>query len=58
MLKEEKVKAEVRDEGRGNSSSKISGRIITVGTIYKIGEIQCITFTTAKSPRIRPRHVT
>jgi hypothetical protein len=45
LLKEEKIKAEVRGEGRGQFMLQETGWTITVkdGTIYKIGETRYFT---------------
>jgi hypothetical protein len=48
LLKEEEVKAEVREEGRGQFKLQETGWTVTVkeGTVYKTGETRCATFTT------------
>jgi hypothetical protein len=49
LLKEEEVKAEVREEGRGHFKLQETGWTITVkdGTVYKTGETRCAFFTTS-----------
>ncbi|KAH8761533.1 hypothetical protein F5883DRAFT_562100 [Diaporthe sp. PMI_573] len=48
LLQEEEVKAEVREERRGQFKLQDTGWTITVkdGTVYKTGETRCVTFPT------------
>jgi len=48
LLKEEEVKAEVREEMRGQSMLRDTGWTVTVkdGVVYKTGETRCVTFAT------------
>ncbi|CAM6002057.1 unnamed protein product [Sphagnum balticum] len=48
LLKEEEVRAEVREERRGQFKLQETGWTITVkdGTVYKTGETRCVFYTT------------